>query len=260
MMMKILESLLPKLFIALVPSNEGIYLYAELRKSGKLKKRFDLQLVATMENLAAKIKSFERECAVSYTALLDTESSQGVLRDCRETGVIDPSSLEKICIDDNSWGYYMTKDDLHSRQRAYKKVGLDFLFSPFALLHTFYDAKMAEDDGLYLLIIEGMIFGTVFRNGQLLFGEQEKLQEESSASDETKGLAAYIEAVQSIVKAFYDAKIDDTMFIENIYIADAVGFDTALEHMLEAALFATVEKNSINLPKELVVLSEKELS
>lgn len=258
--MKIFESLLPKLFITLVPSNKGIYLYAELRKNGMVKKRFDKQLVETMEQLATKVKSFERECSVSYIALLDIESSQGVLRDCRETGLIDPSSIEKICIDNESWGYYMTKDDLHSRQQAYKKVGLDFLFSPFALLHKFYHSKMAENDGLYLLIIEGMVFGTVFKNGQLLFGEQARLQEETSVLDETKRLAAYVETVQSIVKAFYDAKVDDTMFIENIYIADAVDFDITLEHMLEAALFAAVEKSSINLPHELVVLSEKELS
>jgi len=258
--MKILESLLPKLFIIMVPSDKGVLLYAELRKNGKLKKRFDLQLVETMEELTAQVKSFERECSISYISLLETESSQGVLRDCRETGIIDPSSIEMICMDDGSWGYYMTIDDLHSRQRAYNKVGLDFLFSPFSLLHSFYHPRMAENDGLYLLIIEGMIFGTVFRNGQLLFGEQARVQEETPLLDETKRLAAYVDTVQFIVKAFYDAKVDDTMFIEKIYIADAVGFDAALENMLEAALFATVEQNSIDLSRELVILSEKELS
>lgn len=258
--MKILESLLPKLFIILVPSDEGIRLYAELRRNGKIKKRFDMQLIETMEQLATQVNSFERECSISYISLLETESSQGVLRDCRETGMIDPSSIEKICMENESWGYYITIDDLHSRQRAYKKVGLDFLFSPFALLHSFYHPKMAENDGLYLLIIEGMIFGTVFRNGQLLFGKQASLQEETPILDETKRLAAYVDTVQSIVKDFYDAKVDDTMFIENIYIADSVDCDTAFENMLEAALFATVEKNSIDLSRELVVLSEKELS
>jgi len=154
----------------------------------------------------------------------------------------------------------MSKDDLHNRQRVYKSVGLDFLFSPFALLHKFYHARMAENDGLYLLIMEDFIFSTVFKDGELLFGEQTRLQEETSLMDEAKRLDTYAETVQSIVKAFYDAKVDDTMFIENIYIADAVDFDATLENRLEAALFAEVEKSSINLSRELVLLSEKELS
>jgi len=119
---------------------------------------------------------------------------------------------------------------------------------------------MAENDGLYLLIMEDFIFSTVFKDGELLFGEQTRLQEETSLMDEAKRLDTYAETVQSIVKAFYDAKVDDTMFIENIYIADAVDFDATLENRLEAALFAEVEKSSINLSRELVLLSEKELS
>jgi len=77
MMMKILESLLPKLFITVVPSGEGVYLYAELRKNGKVRKRFDNLFVETMAQLGTKVKSFERECSISYIALLETASTQG---------------------------------------------------------------------------------------------------------------------------------------------------------------------------------------
>lgn len=252
--MKILESLLPKLFITLVPSNAGVYLYAELCKNGKVKKRFDMQVAETMEQLANKIKIFERECSVSYIALLETEASQGVLPECRESELVDSSSVEKICIDHNRWGCYIAKDDLFDRQRSYKSIGLDFLFSPFALLHAFYQENMIEHDGLYLLVMEGSVFGMVFKNGQLLFGEQRRVEGESSL------LNAYVDAIQSIIKAFYDVKADDTMFIENIYIADAHGFEEQLEERLEAVLFTSVEKRDINVSHELVRLSEKELS
>ena len=256
--MKFLESFLPKLFIVLIPSPKGTYLYGELRKKGKPIKLYDLELVESTVALEKQIKKLEKESSHTYIAYLDTEAEQGLLTGCRGSEEIDQSSIEKICID-NGWGLFINKDDLFERQRSFKNIGLDFLFSPFSLLYSFYDQKVKIDDGLYLLLTGNLVVSTVFKDGAMIFAQQLFMQDELSLIDETKVLEIYIEKIQSTVKAFYDAKIDETMFIEKIFIADGLSFDTTLENRLEETLFVEVEKQSIDLAHELVMLSEKEL-
>lgn len=257
--MKFLEPFLPKLFITLIPSGRSVHLYGELRKNGKMIKRFEEETVEVGEALEKKIKDLERESTLSYIALLETEASQGVLHSCRGTEESDLSSVEKICVE-NRWGLYIDKDDLFERQKSYKKIGLDLLFSPFSLLANFYQESVKESDGLYLLLTDDFVLAAVFKENTLLFGKRVLMQDELSLFDETKVLDRYIDTIQSAVKEFYDVKVDETMFIEKVYIADTLNFDTGLENRLEEVLFAEVEKQSIDLSRELVLLCEKELS
>ena len=256
--MKFLESFLPKLFITLIPSGKAIHLYGELRKNGKLTKRYEEQVVEGIEALEETVKKLAKECSLIYITLLETEASQGLLTDCRDPQGLDLSSVDTICIE-NRWGVYISKDDLFERQKRYKNVGLDFLFSPFSLLYSFYEEKVKNSDGLYLLISSTFILSTVFKNNTMLFAKKRMVHNKLSLIDETKVLDAYVGQIQATVKAFYDAKVDETMFIEKIYIADGFGFDTDFENRLKEALLVEVEKQSIDLGHELILISEKEL-
>lgn len=256
--MKFLEPFLPKLFITLIPSGGEVRLYGEIRKKEKVVKRFEEQRLLFGTDLEKAVKTLERESALSYTALLETEASQGVLHSCRDAEESDLSSVEKICIE-KRWGLFIDKDDLFERQKSYKKIGLDFIFSPFSLLVLFYEEAIRTSDGLYLLLSDDFLTAAIFKENTLLFGEQYAMQEELRLSDESQAMEKYIETVQASVKAFYESKVDENMFIEQVYIADAVGFDTRLENRLEELLFAEVQKQSIDLSRELALLSEREL-
>lgn len=258
MLMKILESFLPRLFITLIPSHDGVKLHAELRKNAKTIKRFEEGAFQNISGLETKIRTLEHESAVTYIAFLESEASQGVLTDCRGTEGMESGSFERICID-NRWGLFIAKDDLFERQRAYKGIGLDFLFSPFSILYSFFREKLQISDGLYLLLGSDFILSAVYKNGALLFGEHTRIQELPSVFEEVNLLDIYVEAIQSTVKTFYDSKADETMFIEKIYIADALNFDADLENRLEELLFADIEKRTVDLSHELVVLCEEEL-
>ena len=256
--MKFLESFLPKLFITLIPSAKGVHLYGELRKNSKLIKRYEKQHIEGSAALEKRVKNLEKESSLAYVSLLETEASQGLLPDCRSSEAFDLSSVEKICVE-NRWGIYISKDDLFERQKMYKNIGLDFLFSPFSLLYSFYEQSVQQSDGLYLLVTGDFILGAVFKNSVMIFGKQISMHDELALIDESQVLEKYIENIQTIVKDFYDAKVDETMFIEKIFIADGVNFDTGLENRLEEALFVEVEKQNIDLSQELILLSEKEL-
>ncbi|MDA3946580.1 MAG: hypothetical protein PF439_07880 [Helicobacteraceae bacterium] len=257
--MKFIESFLPKLFVTLIPSSSGVELYAELRKKSKLIRRFEKQNVEAGEMLEKEIKKLERESSLVYIALLEMAASQGAVVGCRDSQESDSGSVEKVCVE-NRWAVYMDKDDLFESQKSYKKIGLDFLFSPFSLLAHFYHERLKDSNGLYLLLTNDFVFAAVFKENTLLFGKQIAMEEELLLLDKTKVLDKYIQHIQSVVKAFYEAKVDENMFIEKIYIADALNFDTRLENRLEEELFVEVEKQSIELSHELALLCEKELS
>lgn len=257
--MKFLEAFLPTLFITLLPSSEGVRLYAELRKKGKLKKRFDEENIAELSALEKRIRTFEKECGLNYVALLETEAAQGLLSNCRDAQGVELSSVDQICMDER-WGLYMDKDDLFERQKQFKTIGLDFIFSPFSLLYDFFEQVLKERDGLFLLITGDLIVSAVFKESVMIYGEQIQMHEALSLVDETKVVDVYVEKIQAAVKAFYDAKVDETMFIEKVFMADGANFDTELENRLEEALFVEVERQHIDLAHQLVLLSEKELA
>lgn len=253
--MKFLEALLPKVYITLIPIEMGTQLYGELRKHSKVLKRFDMQLFEKKNELFVAVQRLKRESALSYVALLESEADHGLFID---DGVVELSSIEKVNVA-NAFELYLRKDDLHERQKAFKTIGLDFIFSPFSLLYNFYEKRIRSNDGLYLLLEEERMVAAVMKNGVMLFSEQHGMQEALHLVDTTKTIDVYVETIQKVIKAFYERKVDETMFIEKLFIADTIGFDITLENRLEEVLFVEVDKQNINLAHELVLLSEKEL-
>ena len=253
--MKFLESLLAKVYITLVPTSTGTLLYGELRKNAKTLKRFEQQLFEDKSELFEALKRLKRESALSYVAFLESESTHGLVTN---EVVADLSSIEIINIA-KVFDLYMCKDDLYARQQQFKNIGLDFIFSPFSLLYNFYEESISHNDGLYLLIGNESITSAVMKQGVMLFSEQFFMQESLHLLDKTKITDVYVENIQTTIKAFYESKVDETMFIEKLFIADTMAFDMELENQLEETLFVEVHKQNINLAHELVVLSEKEL-
>ncbi len=253
--MKFLEALLPKVYITLIPTETGTQLYGELRKNAKTLKRFDTQDFEQKGELFEAIKRMKRESALSYVALLESEGEQGLFAD---DGEEDLSSVETIRLA-NAFELYLRKDDLYERQQAFKEVGLDLIFSPFSLLYNFYEATLLSNDGLYLLLEERRVFAAIIKEGVILFSEQVIMQEPLQLVEKTEMITVYVEKIQAVIKDFYERKVEETMFIEKLFIADTMGFDIALENKLEEVLFVEAHKQNIDLAHELVLLSEKEL-
>jgi len=257
--MKFLESLVAKMYITLIHSTKGFLVYAELRKNFKVIKRYEAQSITELEMLAKVVKKLERESSISYIALLETQAEQGFLPTCQAIEGVDLSSVEKVCVD-QKWGFYISKDVLHDRQKSLKKVGLDFIFSPFTMMHQFHGESLQNDDGLAVLITPTLVLCSVYKEGVVIFAKETLMQEELLLVDPQVIVQKYVEVLQKSVQSFYDTKIDDAMFIEKVFIADGVGFESSFENQLEEELFVEVTKQSIDLSHELCILSEMELT
>ena len=256
--MTFLDTFLAKMFIVLIPTPEGVSLYAELCKKSKTVKQFNTEKLTSLETLESGIKKLERESAISYVSLLDTHSKQGLLEGCSHGSVDDISSYETLCIDAR-WGLYMAKDDIFEQQKKYQKSGLDFIFSPYSLLANHYEKVLAQNDGLYILIFDNILVSTVFYNNTLIFVDLQNIPKKSVISQENPH-EEFVEAIESVIKQFYETKVGRSMFIEKIYIADAMNFDIRFENRLEETLFVEVHRASIDVAVALVDLAQKELS
>lgn len=66
--------------------------------------------------------------------------------------------------------------------------------------------------------------------------------------------------IQASVKHFYKNSKYKSIFIENVYIADAIGLSADLKHYLEDEMFLTVHMRPVNLAYEMTTLAKKELA
>jgi len=257
--MKILELLISKIHIVLQPTQKGMQVDGLLFKNGSLRKRFPTQVIEGKEPLERELKRLSREGALSYVSVLESEAKQGIVPSCSGEATESLTESEVVCIE-KKWGIFMDKDDLFERQKAFRSMGLDLLFSPLSILNHFFKKRINSEDGLFLLLTETYIAAVVFKEKKALFGAYELLDERHHLLDSSKMLQRYVETVQGCIKTFYDSKIDENMFIEHVSIADTLSFDTRLENSLEEVLFTEVRREEIDLSLELALLAEKEVS
>lgn len=257
--MKFLEPLISKMHIVLQPTQNGMQVEGLLFKHSKVHKRFNSEVIQGKEALSEEIKRLGREGALSYVTVLESEAKQGVLSNCSAEAIEAMTESEVVCIEQR-WGIYIDKDDLFERQKAFRSIGLDLIFSPFSLLNNFFKSRIEREDGLYLLLTQNYIAALVYKEQKALFGAYESLDEHHHLLDSEKMLQRYVERVQEFIKTFYGSKIDESMFIQHISIADTLSFDTNLENTLEEVLFTQVQREAIDIALELALLAEREVS
>lgn len=119
------------------------------------------------------ITFFTNETPFFYVSVLDNSASQGAIPTCakQETSYFyDLSASEHKCFNDK-WIYYTAKSDLYELEKVYKKIGLDFVFSPFVVLAHFFKDKIDDHLAMFILIEDTAISLTVFQNSELLYGK-----------------------------------------------------------------------------------------
>jgi hypothetical protein len=132
------------------------------------------------------IISFVNRSPINYITILDPSLSQGAFPTCSSADMAqfcDLGANEHICVGKN-WGYYTSKLDLLQLQGRYKKIGLDFVFSPFYMLQNFFKDKIEGELALYILVTEDYMALCVFENSNLKFASLQDMQKETDENDD----------------------------------------------------------------------------
>ena len=175
MINKFLETLYTKVFINIVVENLQTIVYVEVRSKNKtlssLHKIFETTILnAKMHDF---ILSCFRESPYHYVAILDKSSKQGAVPTCKYeemANYADMTSMEYKCYSDK-WAFYTSEYGLEAIKHEYRSVGLDFVFSPFALLANFFEDKINSSFAMFILVESNYMSICIFERSKLLFAQ-----------------------------------------------------------------------------------------
>jgi hypothetical protein len=193
---KVFESLYLKVFVGIVANHDEHEVVVELVKGSDVKERIAQSFPREkgIDKMLAFVETYTDESPFHYIALLNPKGDQGAIPTCASKEAekfIDLSTSITLC-QQKKWTLYAAKPDLDQLQKDYRRMGLDFIFSPFAVIQRFFQDKISSGLALYALAQHDAISVTVFQDGQLLFAEQflmEKDEDFSGLDDDAISLS-----------------------------------------------------------------------
>lgn len=261
MLASFFEALYNKVIVSIVVKRSSCDVYMELfSKKGtvsEVSKSFEVTVLT--EEMIEYINSYTKESPFFYIAILDMSIDQGAIPTCEKNGLplyYDISASEYKCME-NKWIYYTSKSDLYEIEKNYRKIGLDFIFSPFPLLCSFFKDKIKTHMAMYILIQDSFISLTVFENSQLLYADHLDLETADEGDDELLSQAMSDEDEVDLSSEGID--LDDVDAIEDMEDLDDFGDIEDLDSIEEINEFSDSKDVEEELYKanEIVVESDE---
>lgn len=184
---KLLESLYTKVFINIIVQSLQTVVHVEVYS----KKRVEQSLHKIFETTTINAKMYEfinafyKTSPFCYISILDKSSSQGAIPTCNASEMsnyCDIGSSEYKCYS-KDWAFYTSEYDLEATKHDYRSVGIDFIFSPFALLANFFKDKVDTTLGIFVLLEDDAISFTIFDNTKLLYAEYLSTKSDKQSED-----------------------------------------------------------------------------
>ena len=175
---KIIQKRFSNVFIAvLAEKNEYILRYIVVKNEKIIineDKRFPMD---ENKKLSSDIKEFltslENSYKFVYISYLLDSIGQNCAPTCNDKELskyhVDKDKIVKICID-KKFSAYSLKSDIEWVKEIFDDTGIDFIFSPFVILHNFiHDKKQKTKSTLFLLYAENFITLLIFDKDLLVF-------------------------------------------------------------------------------------------
>jgi hypothetical protein len=218
--------------IGVVLLEKSCKIYIKKVKNSKVihraKKTFDLE---AKEKLSTEVIEYllelQEEHEQSYVTLFLNTLGQGTIAGCN-TGAyekfgVDKKSVKSICLDDN-FTVYASLIDINWVDKIFKKVGLDFVFSPFLVLNTLSKKDYSEDEvKLYILNTDNGLTMMIKKGKKLLYGAFFNVAKEEDLLHEDFEDSSF-ESVDSLEEELFDEfDLDDDALMNEL--GDGVDFD-----------------------------------
>ena len=177
MLSKFYESLYLKVFVNIVIGNSKTTVYVEMvNNKGKVvnSDEEDFNVIYLDIEMHEYILSAIKESPYYYISILDNSLSQGAIPTCAKNKIdyyYDVSASEHKCYKDK-WTFYTEKTDIYNIEKAFEKIGVDFIFSPFVVLSNFFKDKIDSHLAIFVLIEDSMMTLSVFNKSELLYAER----------------------------------------------------------------------------------------
>ncbi|MDT8339273.1 MAG: hypothetical protein RQ763_08745 [Sulfurimonas sp.] len=184
---KFLETLYTKVFINIIVENLQTVVYVEVcSKKDVLQSTHKVFETTTINSKMYEfVRPFFKETPFCYISVLDKSSNQGAVPTCSINEMekfCDINASEHICYSDK-WAFYTSEYDLEAIKHEYRSIGLDFIFSPFAIMANFFKDKIENTPAMFVLIEDNYLSFSIFDNSKLLYGEYLNMQHHKDDED-----------------------------------------------------------------------------
>ena len=245
---RVIEHLYLKVFVNIVVYDLKTFIYIEVvNKKGLLedifKKSFDS--VKLNHNIYDFIFGYISKTPFYYISVLDGSIAHKITKDLT---CMEDKNLKCIA-HKNQFAFCTDRSDIDMLQKRYKKIGVDFIFSPFAVLSNLFEEQIKKEMVLLVLIEDGFCTVEIFDKSRLLYAKRNKIK----LDDEV------FLSVENEIKHFYKDTQCDSRFIQMVYIADSVGVGKDLKESLEEEMFFDVFLYDVVLNSEVCKLAKAEL-
>ena len=264
MFAKIFEALYIKVLVNIVRKSTSTLVYIELHsKKGMIEHLHNEFDTTTLDEAMIEfITTYTKESPYYYISVLDSSSEQGAIPTCNKNKInyyTDLSDAEYKCFD-GKWTYYTSKSDIYEIEEHYKAIGVDFIFSPFLIMHNFFQDKITKSVAIYALVQDGYISISVFNEGELLYAEHLDMQASTDTdemmltdgldvSEEDLDLESGIDLENIDVEGDENAILDDLSDIEDL---------DALEDIDEFSDAKDVEEELLENEEEILKEAEEQ--
>ncbi len=184
---KLFEALYLKVLVNIVLKHTTTVVYIELcSKKGVVNSLHqEFETTSLNNEMYEFITTYTRESPYYYVSLLDMSSYQGAVPTCSKNRIeyyADLSTSEYKCYDDK-WMFYTSKSDLYEIEAKCEDIGVDYIFSPFSIISTFFADKIKSKLAMYILIQDSFLSLSIFENSQLLYANHLDMMSEDEVDE-----------------------------------------------------------------------------
>ena len=184
---KILSLLYLKIFVNIVIHKDKVHIYIETSNSKDIVESFsqDFDISELNTKVYDFINSQTKDTPFFYISILDYKNTQGAIPSCEKSDISKFCELENpktLCFD-NNYRLYTASSNIEAIKKEFKKIGIDFIFSPFSVLALFFSDKIKDNLALFVLVEEEYLSLAIYDKSNLLYANHLILEHDNGVDD-----------------------------------------------------------------------------
>ncbi|WP_345973048.1 hypothetical protein [Sulfurimonas diazotrophicus] len=232
-----------KVFIGLYAHNDTLQIGVMTQtRRGEVQVRQRVFFAGLDEEAIAFLQEAVDRTPYNYIAVLTDHERCGALPTCSLSKAKEMAPIVErsrtLCIDEE-WMNYCDEEVLYGIQAGYADLAPDAIYTPFAVLHAYFESTMAGAHALYVLITSGGMSLAVVKESHLRFAEQYRCDGNGSA-------APMVEKITTTLDTYYGKPCCRGEFVEAVYILDATGSGEELAAALEETLLVEAQNRMVD--------------
>lgn len=233
-----------KVFVGVYAQREMLHIgIVEQSRGGELALRHKAFEGGMCDEVTAFVQEAIAKTPYNYIAVASDAQGCGAVPTCSVSKAKEMAPAvaqsKTVCIAEE-WMNYCDEAALVERFERYTALAPDAFYSPFALMHAFFETTMAGEHAVYIVLTPEAMSLAVVKERHLRFAEHYRCTEEPM-------VPALVTRIVSALEGYYGKPCCRGEFIEAVHVVDGFGSGEALAKALEEALLVETSLQEVGV-------------